>query len=348
MHFRDLPRLIAGVLAAGTLAAGALSVSPAAAETTLTMANWLPMAHPLMKNAMVPYARSIETATEGRVKVNILPAPLGPPAAHFDFAVNGIADITYGVQGYNPGRFKTKNIAEIPFLGDRAEPISVAYWRVFDKMLRDAGEYDQVKVLGVFTHGPGVIFAKDRNLATMAGIEGAKMRVGGGIVSEIAKALGTVPVEGPSSKTYELLSAGVADGILFPFESVAFFKLIPLLDTALTVPGGLYNTSFFVVMNKAKWESLSEEDKAAIEKVSGEALARLAGKMWDDADDAGRKEMDDKIKILEASDSQVETITDKLDPVVDAKLAEAAETGIDVEAAVEMLMEEIDKESGGE
>ncbi len=326
------------------LTAGIALTQPAMAATTLNMANWLPMAHPLVKDVMVPFAKNIEEATEGRVKVNILPAPLGPPGAHFDFAVNGVADITYGVQGYNPGRFKTTNIAEIPFLGDSAEATSVAYWRVFDKMLRKAGEYDKVKVLAVFTHGPGELFTKGRDLSTMEGVKGAKLRVGGGIAGAIATALGTVPVEGPSSKAYELLSSGVADGILFPFESVAFFKLIPLLDTGLTVPGGLYNTSFYVVMNKAKWESLSDEDKAAIDSVSGEALSRLAGQMWDNVDKAGREAMDGKIKILPATEAQIADITKLLKPVVDEKLAEVASTGVDAKAAVDMLKAEVKKE----
>jgi TRAP-type C4-dicarboxylate transport system substrate-binding protein len=313
----------------------------AQAETTLRMANWLPPSHPLVAEVMVPFAEQVAEATQGRVTVDIMGAPLGPPGAHFDFAVNGIADITFGVQGYSPGRFKTTNIAELPFLGDSAEAVSVAYWRTFEEMLIDAGEYDQVKVLAVFTHGPGQVFTKGRDLTSVDAIKGVKMRVGGGIVHEIATRIGATPVEGPSSKAYELLSQGVADGILFPYESVAFFKLIPLLDQGLAVPGGLYNTSFYVVMNKAKWESLPDEDKAAIDSVSGEALARLAGQMWDRVDAAGLAEMEGKIAITTASDAQVAALAAQLQPVIDAKLAEVSETGVDGVAALAMMKAEI-------
>lgn len=341
-------RLAAFVLPLALAFGAALSATLPARAETLTLANWLPPAHPLMKDVMLPYAEAIKSATQGRVTINVLPAPLGPPAAHFDFAVNGVADITYGVQGYNPGRFKTTNLTEIPFLGDSAEANSVGYWRVFESMLSKAGEYDKVKVLAVFTHGPGEIFTKGRDLSSMDGLSGAKLRVGGGIVGELVKGLGAVPVEGPSSKTYELLSSGVADGITFPFESVAFFKLIPMLDTALIVPGGLYNTSFFVVMNKAKWDALSDADKAAIDSVSGEALARSAGKAWDKADAAGKAEMDGKIKLLTATADQMKAIEAGLQPTVDAKLKEAAEAGIDVPAAVAALKAEIAKAEKGE
>ncbi|WP_428925713.1 TRAP transporter substrate-binding protein [Marinibacterium sp. SX1] len=320
----------------------------ASAQTVLTVANWLPPAHPLVAEVVVPMTEQIAEATGGSVTANILPAPLGPPPAHFDFAVNGVADITFGVQGYNAGRFKTTNIAELPFLGDSAEAVSVAYWRVFEAMLKDAGEYDQVKVLAVFTHGPGEIFLKSGDVASADVLQGQKLRVGGGIVHEVATTLGAVPVEGPSSKAYELLSQGVADGILFPYESVSFFKLIPQLTDGISVPGGLYNTSFYIVMNKAKWDSLTPEQQEQIDSVTGEALARMAGQMWDKADAAGLAAMDGQVDVVPATEAQIEAWTTALQPVVDAKLAEVGETGVDAQAAYDMLKAEIAKVSGGE
>jgi len=325
-----------------TFAATMIAAAPVYSETSLTVANWLPPSHPLVSEVIMPMAESITAATKGEVSTTVLPAPLGPPPAHFDFAVNGVADITFGVQGYNAGRFKTTNIAELPFLGESAEKISVAYWRTFEAMLKDAGEYDDVKVLAVFTHGPGQIFLKDGNPSDIDLLKGSKLRVGGGIVHKVASTLGAVPVEGPSSKAYELLSQGVADGILFPYESVNFFKLIPQLEVGVNVPGGLYNTSFFIVMNKAKWESLTPEQQKAIDGVTGEALARMAGQMWDRADAAGREAMSGATTITPATDAQISAWTDALAPVVDAKLAEVSETGVDGAAALAMLKAEIE------
>ncbi|MDO6587929.1 TRAP transporter substrate-binding protein [Salipiger sp. 1_MG-2023] len=320
----------------------------ASAQTMLTVANWLPPSHPLVSDLIVPMTEKIAEATGGEVTANILPAPLGPPPAHFDFAVNGVADITFGVQGFTPGRFKTTNIVELPFLGETAEAISVAYWRVFDAMLKDAGEYDQVKVLGVFSHGPGEIFVKEGDLSSPDVLKGKKIRVGGGIVHEVASALGAVPVEGPSTKAYELLSQGVADGIFFPYESVNFFKLIPQLDQAIAVPGGLYNTSFYVIMNKAKWDSLTPQQQEAIDSVTGEALARMAGKMWDAADAKGKAAMEGEIDIFPATEAQLAAWEGALSPLVQAKLDEAAETGIDAQAAYDMLKAEIATETASQ
>ncbi|MBN9889358.1 TRAP transporter substrate-binding protein [Salipiger abyssi] len=336
-------RNIASMAAAAALFAGAVQ-----AETVLTVANWLPPSHPLVSDVIVPLTEQIAEATGGEVSANILPAPLGPPAAHYDFAVNGVADITFGVQGYTPGRFKTTNIAEIPFIGDSAEATSVAYQRVWEAMFKDAGEYDDVKMLAVFTHGPGEIFLKDGDAGAVDLLDGKKLRVGGGIVHEVASELGAVPVEGPSSKAYELLSQGVADGILFPYESVAFFKLIPQLSVGVSVPGGLYNTAFYIAMNKAKFESLTPEQQAQIDSVTGEALARMAGKMWDDVDAKGLAAMEGEIAVTPATEEQMAAWKETLAPIIEAKIAEVSERGVDGQAAYEMLLKEIAAESAGE
>lgn len=319
-----------------------LFASAVKAETVLTLSNWLPPTHPQITDLMKPMVNDIARVTDGRVKVNILPAPLGPPSASFDLAKNGVADITFSVQGYTPGRFKTASIGEMPFLSDDAVASSVAFWRVYKKYLEAAGEYEGVKVLAIYGHGPGEIFSS-KPINSYEDIVGQKVRIGGAVAHDIASALGAVPVEGPSSKAYELLSQHVIDGIFFPFESVEFFKLTSLMDSAYTVPGGLYNTAMFIVMNKKKWDSLSPEDQAAIDTVIGEPLVRKAGEMWNRADAAGRKAMEGKVTIHKASETEMVALREKLQPIINAQIATASSAGIDGKAAYEMMKEEIAK-----
>src|SRR5690606_36722369 len=87
---------------------------------------------------------------------------------------------------------------------------------------------------------------------------------------------------------FELLSTGVMDGTFFPDESIASFRL-SMIKHATTFPGGLYNTSFVFMMNKAKYDGLSAADKAVVDKLSGEHAARLFGEGWDKVDAASRE-----------------------------------------------------------
>ncbi|MCM2320133.1 MAG: TRAP transporter substrate-binding protein [Pseudomonas sp.] len=273
------------------------------AETRLTMSSWLPAGHPLVRDVMEPWAKSVEEATEGRVKVLMLPSALGHPRVHYDIAAEGQADITYGAHGYTPGRFSLYKMVEFPFGGNSAEATSVAYWRVYNKYLSAAGEHKDTKLLGLFTHGPGHIHNSKHSVSSAADLKGMKLRVGGGIMNDLSKGLGYVPLQQPSSSTYELISSGVADGTLFPLESVPAFNIDKKATHTTLVPGGLYNFSFFVVMNKERFESLPEQDRAAIDKVSGEALARLAGHMWDVEDAKG-------LQTIKANGNEVLTATD--------------------------------------
>jgi TRAP-type C4-dicarboxylate transport system substrate-binding protein len=321
----EAPKLTTGIataaLMAGIVGGGGLSAGAAGAET-LRVANWLPPSHPIVRDMVQPWAANVEEATEGRVTVDILDAPLGPPPAHFDMAADGIADVTFGVHGYTPGRFTLTQMVEVPFLGDSDEG---------------------VQVLGVFTHGPGHIFNTVQPVEAVEDLDGMKLRVGGGIVSQVADLLNVVTVPAPSTETYELLSNGVADGILFPHESVPFFNLEGVLEYGTIVPGGLYNTSFFFVMNADRFDALSAEDQEAIMSVSGEDFSRMAGRAWDDADAAGLEAIEEAgIAMITASDAMMDSLHETLSPVDEGLVESMNEAGVDGGAALEMFRAEVE------
>lgn len=338
-------RVLGGLLAAALIS---FAGSPAQAQTTLRVANWLPPSHPLIAKIIRPWSEEVNKATEGRVKMQVLDAPLGPPPAHFDFAVNRVADVTYGVHNYTPGRFVATELPEFPFLANKSEHLSVAYHRVHEKFLAKANEHAGTKVLSVFTHGPGQLFTRKLDLTNVDKIRGAKIRIGGGVAQSVASALGMVPVQVPVTQAYEILSQGVADGIQFPAESVPFFKIHNAVDTGLIVDGGLYNVSFYVVINQAAWDGLSKQDQDAILSVSGEKLALKAGKEWDAADAAGYKAMEAaNIKMVRPDAKNMARLREQLQPVINAKLEAIGKKGIDAKAAYAALQEELKKVQAG-
>lgn len=268
------------------LAAAALLALPAAASAQVVLAasTWVPPTH-LLSRAQAAWCDDVAKATQDRVKCNILPKPVSPPPGTFDAIRDGQADLSFSVHGYTPGRYTMTGIAEFPFLGDDAVATSVAYQRIYERHLAKFNEHKGLKVLTVFTHGPGVIFNNKKPVKSIADFEGLKFRVGGGFVNEIGKALGVNMTLRPASQAYEMLSSGVMDGNWFPDESVLSFKLEKLTKYRTALPGGAYNTSFAFVMNEAAWNKISKADQAAIEKLSGEAAARRFGKFWDEEDD---------------------------------------------------------------
>ena len=270
-----------------TLAAGALLVASAAsAQVTLTTSSWVPPTHALTVT-QAEWCTQVTEATSGRVRCNALAKPVTAPPGTFDAVRDGLADLSFSVHGYTPGRYVLTQVAELPFLGDSAESTSVAYQRIYERHLSKQGEHKGMRVITVFTHGPGMIINTKRAVNSLADMDGLKFRVGGGMVNEIGKTLGVNVTLRPAPQSYEMLSSGVMDGVFFPAESVESFKLEKLVKHRTTFPGGLYNTSFAFVMNEAAWKKISAADQAAIVKLSGEHAAALFGRAWDKADRLG-------------------------------------------------------------
>ncbi len=262
-------------------------MSTAVMAKDLTLSSWLPPKHHVVTGMIQPWIDNVKEATDGRVSIKILPKKLGAVPAHFDLAKNGIADVTYGCNSYTAGRFDLSQFTELPFLGNKAEPLCVAYWRTYQKYFAKADEYRGVRLLGMFVHGPASIHNSKKRIDSVADLKGMKFRVPGGIAAELSKMMGIVGLQKPASKSYEILSRGVADGILFPKSSIKAFNLIKLVPYTTIVPDGLYNFSFFLVMNKDKFKSFSAKDQKAVLRESGEKFAKIAGKTWDKMDKVG-------------------------------------------------------------
>ncbi len=307
------------------LAAVAAAAMPVQAQVVLTASSWLSPTHALTETQKA-WCAKLEEKTAGKAKCNLLPRGVAAAPATFDAVRNGLADLSFTVHGYTPGRFVTTQIAEFPFLGNNSEPVSVAFQRLYAKTPAMADEHKGVKVLAVFTHGPGIVFNTKRPITKAEELVGLKWRVGGGMVNEISKALGMNVTLKPAPESYELLSTGVMDGTLFPAESVESFKIDKVIKYGTTFPGGLYNTSFVFMMNQAKYDALPADIKKAVDELSGETAARMFGQAWDKVDRRGLAFMQAAgVQISKADAAFVKVVTDKVAPLIDtwAKAAEA-------------------------
>jgi TRAP-type C4-dicarboxylate transport system substrate-binding protein len=232
-------------------------------------------------------------------------------------------------------------LPELPGSGDTATTNSVAYWRIHAKHLHKVGEYKGVKLIGVFTHGPGQIFTK-KPIARFEDLKGLKFRTAGGVAERVATAIGASPFVKPASESYELLSAGVADGVFFSLDAIPSFKLETVLGQGTLFPGGIYNAAFGFLMNEEKWNKISKQDQVIIEKLGGEHVARTAGKSWDDVDRSSLESLKrSNVKVVYADAAFAAEVQKRSAPIVDDWITRANAKGIDAKRVLDEFRAEL-------
>jgi len=329
------------------LAGSVVAPQPALAQTTLTMSSWVSPTHHITAVVLQGWANEAEKITNGRVKFQMLPKHPSAPPGTFDAVREGLVDLSYVTASYTPARHIMPMLPELPGAGDTALVNSVAYSRIHWKHLHKVGEYKGVKLLGVFTHGPGQMFTK-RPVHNINDVQGLKIRTGGGVAEAVAKALGTSAFVKPAPESYELLKSGVADGVFFPMESIISFKLDTVLEQATLFPGGMYSSAFGFFMNEEKWNKLPKQDQDAIDKISGEWIARHAGQSWDEADKKGLEVLKKSgVKIVNADPAFVAEVKKRSAPIIEDWNQKASAKGVDAAKILAEFREELKKVAAG-
>jgi len=306
----------------------------AQAETTIRVHTWASPKHHINSIVLPEWKAAVEKATNGRVKVTISHPPKMPPPRVFDRVAGGVTDVGWSLHDYTPGRFKLAEIAELPFWNAEPSQLAMAHWRTHNKFFVGANEHRGVKLLAFMSTSSGVLQTKFP-VATLADVKGKKFRVAGGVAKEVAKRLGIVPVGAPAPKVYSMLQQGVVDGLFMPPETASSFKLAEVTKQMTLVPEGLYYSSFYIIMNQAKFDGMSKQDQDAITSVSGASLVKAAGIPWDKADIAGfAAAKKHKVNVVTPSAAIQGQLRSLLHSIRDDWAAAADKKGIDGKAAL--------------
>lgn len=270
-------------LVATSLLTASMGAAAVAESVTLKFHSFPPM--PANSNAkfVKPWADKVTAESNGEIKVEMYASMQlgGKPPQLADQVREGVVDIIWTVAGYTPGRFPHLEAFELPFMPASAEATSQAAHEYM--MTVGAEDLKDYKVLAVHVHAPGTIHTKDTLVKSASDLNGLKMRGPTRVISQMLGGLGATPVGMPVPQVAPSLSKGVIDGMVVPWEIMPSFKLHELTKSHTTLSGdrGLYTAPFLLLMNKAKYESMSDAQKKVIDDNSGMALAKLAGQLWD-------------------------------------------------------------------
>ena len=268
---------------------GAVVYGSSAQAEMLRFNRWLPAGHFLQKKVIDGWMADVSKVTQGRVEPQTTAAGVGGPKRQYQVVADGVVEAGWIAHGYTPGEFPLTEFVELPFLGNRAEAVSVAYWRTYNKFLLPAKEHRTTHLVTLHTHPPGHVYNNKRAIRSMADFNGLKIRANNRTTTKFLKSVGASPLFMSVLAMGDGLAKGVLDGTVFTDEAFVNFRIQKHVKFGLKFPGGLYNTSFAIVMNPSTWKKISAKDQAAISKISGEAFARRAGAEWDSQERMGEK-----------------------------------------------------------
>ena len=268
-------------------AAFIFSTSPTAFAKTykLTYSNFFPPTH-IQSKLAESWCQEVEKRTGGQVKVDYYPGQTLTKAKQcYDGTVEGLSDIGFSVLAYTRGRFPVMSAVDLPLGYSSGIAATQVVNMVYEKF--KPKEFRDVKVMYLHAHGPGLVHTKGKAVRRMEDMRGLKFR-GHGTSALVVKALGGTPVPKPMPETYEMLQKGVVNGAVYPLEANKGWKLGEVTDYVTTAFSAAYTTSFFVVMNKDKWNSLPADVQKTITQINTE-WADKHGAAWDSSDMLGIK-----------------------------------------------------------
>ncbi len=313
------------VLAAGCGKSGAPGGEGDAGKTyKLTYSVFFPPMHIQARTGM-DWAAEIEKRSGGRIQITVHPGgSLTKADQCWQGVLNGISDIGMSCFAYTPGRFPLLEALDLPLGwpdGRTATRVATALAAKYHP-----AEIQGAKVLYIHAHGPGVLATK-KPVRTLEDLQNLRIR-GTGLSAGIATALGATAVGMPQPETYDALQKGVVEGTFCPIETLKGWKQGEVIESVTDTKAIGYTTAMFVAMNQKAWESLPADLQQIVAEVSAEWVDKH-GEAWNQADAEGLEFVKGLGReILTLAPEEEARWKDRMAPILDKYLAQAAEKGL--------------------
>lgn len=341
-------RRLLGLASATAFAVGLGALPALAQDVTLRLHQFLPPQANVPKLILDVWADAVEADSGGRIEIERYPAMQlgGTPPELIDQAIDGVADIVWAVVGFTPGRFPQTEVFELPFMVEDARAASYAYWKMFDKHMKDA-DFQDLHILATWVHGPGMLHTKEP-VRVPSDLQGMKIRGGSRMVNQLLETVGATPVGLPVTAIPEALSKGVIDGTTIPWEVTTSLKVPELVTNHTEFDGpAIYDLTFVLAMNKDRYESLPDDLQKVIDDNSGLEFSIFAGGTMADADGPAREvAVAAGNNIITVSEEDAKAWKEIAEPIYDSWIADMEKQGIDGQALIDearQLMSEYER-----
>jgi TRAP-type C4-dicarboxylate transport system substrate-binding protein len=279
----------------------------------LKAANYLPVTHP-MSLLSKWFCDEVKKRTNDRVEVSYYGGgTLLNPVKMYDGVLTGIADIGFSHIDYTRGRFPMMEVFDLPLgfpSGWVATQVSTEF---YDKYKPSA--WKDVHTFYVTTSGPCVVHLVNKPVRTLEELQGLKIRAVG-IMSDVIKSLGALPVPLKMPDVYDSLRRGVIDGVTVDLSTLKYWKFAEVEKYVTADWQIATGYTFYWVINKRKWDALPPDIQKVFNEVASEAREKQA-LLWNQMDIEGRELFVSKGgEVISLSDAEVAKWIKAVKPVI--------------------------------
>ncbi|MBA3011966.1 MAG: TRAP transporter substrate-binding protein [Proteobacteria bacterium] len=306
----------------------------------LSYSNFFPPSHIQSKLAQ-QWCDEVKERTQGQVVVEYYPGQtLTKSTQNYDGVVTGISDIGMCLFAYTRGRFPVMEAVDLPLGYESGKVATKVVNAVYNEF--NPKELQDTKVMYLHAHGAGLLHTKGKAVRTMEDFKGMKLR-GHGTSALVINALGGTPVSLPMPELYASLQKGIVQGALYPLETNKGWRMAEVVDYLTNSKSIAYTSSFYVVMNKDKWELIPTDLQKIIVEINQEWIEKH-GNAWDESDQIGL----DYFKslgheVISLSDAESARWKTTIEPVIDVYIEKMNENGFDGKGIVEFVKESLVK-----
>lgn len=251
-------------------------------EIRLKAHHMVPPVAPGHSAMLAPWAEQVEKDSGGRIEIDIYPSLQlgGQSPLLIDQVREGVVDFVWTLPGYTPGRFPRIEVFELPFLNTHPLVMNLAIADFIDNHPEEFAEY---KIISVFVHA-GQLIHSEVPIRSADDLAGLKLRIPSRIAGWMVETWGATPIGTTVQKIPEILSKGIVDGALIPFEASFALKVHDMVDYHVFLDDpqrDRFNTLVLMIaMSPDAYEAMPSDLRAVIDANAGHNVARWMAEVW--------------------------------------------------------------------
>ncbi|MDR3332264.1 MAG: TRAP transporter substrate-binding protein [Synergistaceae bacterium] len=250
------------------------------------------------------WADRVREASGGRIEITVYSAgSLAVGNAALDALRTSMCDIAWIYPSYFPGQFPLSSVVSMP-LGITSVPQAAnVLWDLYET--EEALQNELAEFVPLMIHSNPINFistVKGKPVSSVKDLKNLKLRAAGGTPSDYLLAWGSTPIQMSPGDIFQAVERGTIDGYVFDFSGIISFSLQDVTANYTDMP--VYLGPYYLLMNKASFESLPEDLRQILRNASTRETSIEMGYIYEADERSGRE-------VVIASGGNIVSVTDE-------------------------------------